>query len=138
MKESIDPLLEQPLGQMIGYFSVAVLELIVFLSCFELFARYRCWQEIKRGNLAASLATGGKIFGLANIIRYAAGHPSIYDFMIWSSVGALLLFAAYLLFEFLTPVFRIDDEIAAGNASVGFIAMAVSVSVSFLIGACIG
>lgn len=138
MKESIDPLLEQPLGLMIGYFSVAVLELIVFLSCFELFARYRCWQEIRRGNTAASLATSGKIFGLANIIRYAAGHPSIYDFMIWSSVGALLLFAAYLLFEFLTPVFRIDEEIAAGNVSVGIIAMAVSVSVSFLIGACIG
>lgn len=88
--------------------------------------------------MAASLATGGKIFGLGNIIRYAAGYPSIYDFMIWSSVGALLLFAAYLLFEFLTPVFRIDDEIAAGNTSVGFIAMVVSVAVSLLIGACIG
>ncbi|WP_187377794.1 DUF350 domain-containing protein [Paenibacillus senegalimassiliensis] len=135
MKHNIDPLLEQPLGLMLGYFSVAVLELIVFLSCFELLARYRCWQEIKRGNMAASLATGGKIFGLSNIIRYAADHPSIYDFMIWSSVGAGLLLAAYVLFEFLTPVFRIDEEIANGNTSVGFIALAVSVSVSFLIGA---
>lgn len=138
MKENIDPLLEQPFGLMIGYFSVAVLELIVFLSCFEFLARYRCWQEIKRGNMAASLATGGKIFGLCNVIRFAAANPSIYDFMIWSSVGALLLFAAYLLFQFLTPVFRLDQEIAAGNTSVGFISLAVSVSVSFLIGACIG
>ncbi|WP_018753064.1 DUF350 domain-containing protein [Paenibacillus sanguinis] len=135
MNHNIDPLLEQPLGLMLGYFSVAVLELIVFLSCFELLARYRCWQEIKRGNMAASLATGGKIFGLSNIIRYAADHPSIYDFMIWSSVGAVLLLAAYVLFEFLTPVFKIDEEIANGNTSVGFIALAVSVSMSFLIGA---
>lgn len=135
MNHHLDPLLEQPLGLMLGYFSVAVLELIVFLSCFELLARYRCWQEIKRGNMAASLATGGKIFGLSNIIRYAADHPTIYDFMIWSFVGAGLLLAAYVLFEFLTPVFKIDEEIANGNTSVGFMALAVSVSVSFLIGA---
>lgn len=138
MKENIDPLLQQPFGLMIGYFSVAVLELIVFLSFFERLAKYRCWHEIKRGNMAASLATGGKIFGLCNIIRFAAKQPSIYDFMIWSAVGAVLLFAAYLLFQFLTPVFQLDQEIASGNTSVGFISMAVSVSVSFLIGACIG
>ncbi|MGZ7441735.1 DUF350 domain-containing protein [Paenibacillus sp. TH7-28] len=138
MKENIDPLLEQPLGLMLGYFSVAVVELIVFLSCFESLTKYRCWQEIKRGNMAASLATGGKIFGLCNVIRFAAKQPSIYDFMIWSSVGSLLLFAAYLLFQFWTPVFRLDREIAEGNTSVGFISLVVSVSVSFLIGACLG
>ncbi|MNE39697.1 hypothetical protein D3C80_1336630 [compost metagenome] len=122
---------------MIGYFSVAVLELIVFLSCFELVAKYRCWDEIKQGNLAASLATGGKIFGLCNVIRYAVSEPSIYDFMLISFLGAILLFGAYILFEFLTPVFKIDKEIASGNTAVGFISLAVSVSVSFVIGACI-
>jgi len=135
---NIEPLLEQPFGLMIGYLSVAVMELIVFLSCFEFVTKYRCWQEIKQGNLAASIATGGKIFGISNVIRYAAAHSPIYEFMIWSLVGAVLLFAAYILFEFLTPVFRIDEEIANGNIAVGFIAMSVSVSVSFLIGACIG
>ncbi|AZK49151.1 DUF350 domain-containing protein [Paenibacillus lentus] len=123
---------------MIGYFSIAVMELIVFLSCFELVTKYRCWQEIKKGNVAASIATGGKILGISNVIRYAAVHTPIYEFMIWSAVGAVLLFAAYILFEFLTPVFRIDEEIANGNVAVGLIAMFVSVSVSFLIGACIG
>ncbi len=137
MKQTIDPLLEQPIGLMAGYFSVAVVELIVFLSCFELVTRYRCWHEIKRGNLAASLATGGKIFGLCNILRFATARSSIYEFMAWSFVGAFLLFLAYIMFEFVTPVFQIDKEIAAGNVAVGFIAMAVSVSVSYVIGACI-
>lgn len=137
MKETIDPLLEQPIGLMAGYFSVAVIELIVFLSCFELVTRYRCWHEIKKGNLAASLATGGKIFGLCNILRFATARSSIYEFMAWSFVGAFLLFLAYIMFEFLTPVFQIDKEIADGNIAVGFIAMAVSVSVSYVIGACI-
>lgn len=138
MAGNIEPLLEQPFGLMIGYLSIAVMELIVFLSCFELVTKYRCWQEIKQGNVAASIATGGKIFGISNVIRYAAVHTPIYEFMIWSFVGAVLLFAAYILFEFLTPVFRIDEEIAKGNVAVGIIAMFVSVSVSFLIGACIG
>ncbi|WP_410769881.1 DUF350 domain-containing protein [Fontibacillus sp. BL9] len=137
MKGTIDPLLEQPIGLMAGYFSVAVVELIVFLSCFELVTRYRCWHEIKRGNLAASLATGGKIFALCNILRFATARSTIYEFMAWSFVGAFLLFLAYIMFEFVTPVFRIDKEIAEGNVAVGFIAMAVSVSVSYVIGACI-
>lgn len=138
MRGSIDPLLEQPLGFMVGYLSVAVLELIVFLSFFELVTKYRCWQEIKRGNLAASLATGGKIFGIAHIIRSAATEPTIYDFMVWSSAGVGLLFVAYIMFQFVSTVFQVDKEIADGNVAVGFMALTVSVSISYLIGACIG
>jgi putative membrane protein len=138
LRGSIDPLLEQPLGFMVGYLSVAVLELIVFLSFFELVTKYRCWQEIKRGNVAASLATGGKIFGISHIIWRAATEPTIYDFMAWSSIGVGLLFVAYILFQFLTTVFQVDKEIADGNVAVGFIALTVSVSISYLIGACIG
>ncbi|GIP22480.1 UPF0719 transmembrane protein YshE [Paenibacillus sp. J22TS3] len=135
MLESVDPLLEHPIGMTLGLFSVAILELIVFLSCFELAARYRCWEEIKRGNMAAALATAGKIFGICNIFRYAASYGSIYDFMIWSSIGTALLFVSYLLFEFVTPVFRIDREIAEDNRAVGIIALGISVSLSFVIGA---
>lgn len=135
---NIDPLLEQPFGFMVGYLSVAVMELVVFLSFFELVTRYNCWQEIKRGNLAASLATGGKIFGISHIIRSAANESTIYDFILWSSLGIGMLFVAYVLFQFLTSVFQVDKEIAAGNVAVGFIAMTVSISVSYLIGACIG
>lgn len=135
---NIDPLLEQPFGFMVGYLSVAAMELVVFLSFFELVTRYSCWQEIKRGNLAVSLATGGKIFGISLIIRSAANEPTIYDFILWSSLGIGMLFVAYVLFQFLTSVFKVDKEIAAGNVAVGFIAMTVSISVSYLIGACIG
>lgn len=138
MTGTIDPLLEQPVGLIISYLSIAVMELIVFLSIFERVTKYRCWDEIKKGNVAAALATGGKIFGISNVIRYAIVHSPIYEFMIWSSVGAALLFAAYILFEFLTPVFRIDQEIADGNVAVGFTALSVCVAVSFLIGECIG
>ncbi|KHF36275.1 hypothetical protein CM49_01588 [Paenibacillus sp. P1XP2] len=61
MKNWVDQMLSHPLGILIGYFSVAILGLIVFLYLFELVAKYNCWNEISRGNVAASLATGGKI-----------------------------------------------------------------------------
>lgn len=134
---SIDLLLEYPLGLMVGTFSVAILELIVYLACFELLTSYHCWEEIKKGNMAVALATGGKIFGICNILSSAAAGSNIYDFMIWSSIGTLLLFIVHLLFELLTPVFRINSEVAADNRAVGLIAMFISVSSSLIISACI-
>ncbi|MDO7907401.1 DUF350 domain-containing protein [Paenibacillus sp. JX-17] len=132
-------MLSHPIGMMIGYFSVAVMELIVFLSCFELVTRYKCWEEIKRGNLSVAMATGGKIFGICNVFRFCIQSQStIYDSMIWSGIGFVLLLAAYFLFEFLTPVFSIDREIQNDNRAVGFIAMVLSISLSYVIGASIG
>ncbi|GIO31515.1 MULTISPECIES: DUF350 domain-containing protein [Paenibacillus] len=138
MKNGVDQMLSHPLGILIGYFSVAILGLIVFLYLFELVARYNCWKEISRGNVAASLATGGKIFAIANVLRYSIeAKTTIYDTMKWAVFGYILLFVAYLLFEFLTPVFSVDEEIRKDNRAVGIISLLISVSLSYVIGACI-
>lgn len=138
MKE-IDQLLTYPLGMMLGYFSVAVLQLVVYLYCFELVTRYKCWDEIRKGNVAVAMATGGKVFGICNIMRFTiSGSSSVYDTMIWSFVGFLLLLAAYFLFEFLTPVFSIDKEIQEDNRAVGLFSMIISISLSYVIGASVG
>ncbi|GGF74239.1 UPF0719 transmembrane protein YshE [Paenibacillus albidus] len=138
MQDSIDVLLGHPLGALLGYFTVAILGLVVFLSIFEMVTKYNCWEEIRKGNLAVAMATGGKIFGICNILRFSmeAG-ASIYETMKWSVTGFILLLVAYFLFEFLTPVFSIDDEMAADNRAVGLIAMIISVSLSYVIGAAI-
>jgi len=44
---------------------------------------------------------------------------------------------AYFLFEFMTPRFNVDQEIANDNRSVGFISFTISVGLSFVIGASI-
>lgn len=138
MQGNIDLLLDHPLGSLLGYFTVAILGLVIFLSFFEMVTKYNCWEEIRKGNVAVAMATGGKIFGICNILRFSiqAG-ASIYETMKWSLVGFLLLLLAYFLFEFLTPVFSIDDEIAADNRAVGLTAMLISVSLSYVIGAAI-
>jgi putative membrane protein len=126
-----------PLGRTIGVFSLSVLALVVFLSLFERFTSYHCWDEIAKGNMAAALATGGKIIGIGVILCASATYSSIYDFMLWSCIGILLLFAGYMLFEFFTPVFRIDQEIKQRNTAAGMVAFCISVPLALIIAASI-
>ncbi|MNF04053.1 hypothetical protein D3C80_2034860 [compost metagenome] len=82
------------------------------------------------------MATGGKIFGICNIFRFSiSSFDSVYQSMIWGTFGFIILLGAYFLFEFLTPVFRIDEEISKDNRAVGLIAMIISISLSYVIGA---
>ncbi|MBO0586031.1 DUF350 domain-containing protein [Sporosarcina sp. E16_8] len=127
-----------PLVESAGYFSVVVLCLIVSMVLFELVTKYKNWEEIRKGNFSVALATGGKIFGVANIFRYSIEqHNSLPQMIGWGLFGFILLIFAYLLFEFLTPKFNIDKEIEADNRAVGFISLTISVGLSFVIGASI-
>ncbi|XWN53583.1 DUF350 domain-containing protein [Anoxybacillus flavithermus] len=119
-------------------FSVVILCLVLFLAIFELVTKYKNWEEIKKGNMAVAMATGGKIFGIANIFRYSIDHHDSLLMMIgWGVYGFGLLLIGYFIYEFLTPKFNIDDEIANDNRAVGFISMVISIGLSFVIGASI-
>lgn len=127
-----------PLVETAGYFSVTVLCLIVSMVLFELVTKYQNWEQIKNGNLAVALATGGKIFGVANIFRHSIQqHNTLPQMLGWGLFGFILLIFAYVLFEFLTPKFNVDKEIEADNRAVGFISLTISVGLSFVIGASI-
>ncbi|TWT08381.1 DUF350 domain-containing protein [Planococcus sp. CPCC 101016] len=127
-----------PLVESAGYFSVVVLCLIVSMVIFEMVTKYNNWEQIKKGNLSVAMATGGKIFGVTNIFRFSIEqHNSLFEMIGWGLFGFTLLIFAYILFEFLTPKFKVDDEIEQDNRSVGFISMTISVGLSFVIGASI-
>jgi putative membrane protein len=138
MQGMVDSLMSHPFTAVLAYFSVGILSLIVFLACFEWVTKYDGWDEIRKGNLSVAMATGGKIFGICNIFRFSIeANDTIYQSMLWAAIGFVLLLVAYFLFEFLTPVFRIDDEIQRDNRAVGFLAMVLSVSLSYIIGAAV-
>ncbi|GAA4704589.1 DUF350 domain-containing protein [Brevibacillus fulvus] len=119
-----------------AYYAVTGLATILFLIIFELVTKYRVWQELKNGNMAVAMATGGKIFGITNIFRFSIEqHDSIGQALIWGAYGYLLLLLSYFIFEFLTPTFNIDQQIANDNRAIGFIAMVISVGFSYVIGA---
>lgn len=127
---------ENPYVQTAGNYSVVILCIVLFLAVFEIVTKYRNWEEIKKGNLAVAMATGGKIFGVANVFRHSILHHDTLIVMIgWGTFGFALLLAGYFIFEFLTPKFKIDHEIENDNRAVGFISMVISISLSFIIGA---
>lgn len=134
--KEVDFLLSNPYVETLAFFSIAVLALIVFLVIFELVTKYKDWDEIKKGNLSVAMATGGKIFGICNLFRFAIlNNDSVLHSLIWAGYGFLLLLAAYFIFEFLTPYFKIDEQIQKDNRAVGFLSMVISVSLSYVIGA---
>ena len=47
----------------------------------------------------------------------------------WGIFGFGLLFAGYFIFEFLTPTFKIDEEIEKDNRAVGLISMAILIGI---------
>lgn len=127
-----------PFVETAGYFSVVILCLVVSMVLFEIVTKYNNWEEIKKGNVAVALATGGKILGICNIFRYSIQqHSTLFEMLYWGLFGFGLLIFAYILFEFFTPRFKVDEEIANGNAAVGLISLTISFGLSFVIGASI-
>ncbi|MEK8127031.1 DUF350 domain-containing protein [Paenibacillus filicis] len=136
MNEEVDAIMGNPFVETLAFFSVAVLALVVFLAVFELVTKYKDWDEIKKGNVAVAMATGGKIFGICNIFRFAIlNNDSLLFSLTWAAYGFVLLLVAYFIFEFLTPYFKIDEQIQQDNRAVGLISMILSVSLSYVIGA---
>ena len=129
-------LLNNPYFATAANFAVTGLAIILFLAVFELVTRYRVWEELQRGNVAVAMATGGKIFGIANVFRYSLQqHDSIGQALLSGTFGFFLLLVSYFVFEFMTPGYRIDEEIGKGNKAIGLIAMMISIGVSYIIGA---
>ncbi|PLR77746.1 DUF350 domain-containing protein [Bacillus sp. V3-13] len=117
-------------------YSVVILCIVVFLAVFELVTKYNNWEEIKKGNMAVAMATGGKIFGIANVFSHSiVQHDTLFTMIGWGLFGFFLLLLGYFIYEFLTPKFKIDDEIKNDNRAVGFISLVISVGLSFVIGA---
>lgn len=116
--------------------SMAIILATVFV--FTRVTKYDDWEEITRGNVAAALALGGKVFGVANIIRFSVlSNSSASQTVFWGVLGAALMVIIYLLFEWLTPKLNVNQEIASGNTAVGVISLVFSVAASFVIGASI-
>lgn len=84
MSGIIDGLLGNAYASSLIYVAVTIMALILFLTLFEWVAKYKCWDEIRKGNVAVAMATGGKIFGICNIFRFSAdAGDSIYGSLIW-------------------------------------------------------
>ncbi|MBD0378899.1 DUF350 domain-containing protein [Paenibacillus sedimenti] len=120
------------------YYAAAGISIIIFLYVFELVTKYKDWEEIRKGNVAVALATGGKLLGICNIFRYSIEHnDTIAETLIWGVYGFFLLVLSYFVFEFLTQKIHVDEEIGRDNRAVGWLSFFISVGLSFIVGASI-
>ena len=87
------------------YFVLSSLVVIVFFLIDDmLIPAYILWDEIRKGNVAVSLATGGKMIGLGFITMSAIdNNETVWASMLWTAIGGVLLLAGYFLFELATP-----------------------------------
>lgn len=121
-----------------AYYGVGLAIIIIGLLIFEIITKYKDWTEIKNGNLSAALVTGGKILGIGIILSYAiTSNDSLWQTFIWGAYGVILQIVTYYLFEFFTPWFKVDEEIAKDNRAVGAISFLVSITIAFVVGASI-
>lgn len=121
-----------------GVYSVVVIAIIIALAIFEWVTKYNTWNEVKKGNLSVALATGGKVFGVANVFRHSImANDSVLSMLGWGAFGFALLIFVYFIFEFLTPGFKVDQELKQDNRAVGLLSFVLSVSLSYVIGASI-
>ncbi|WP_128895163.1 DUF350 domain-containing protein [Longirhabdus pacifica] len=121
-----------------AYFMIAIIAIVISLVIFEIVTKYKNWVQIRQGNVAVAMATGGKIFGIANVFRFSIEHnDTILKTVVWGGFGFVLLLLAYFIFEFLTTGFKVDEEIEKGNTAVGLISLFISIGVSYVIGASI-
>ncbi|GIN11658.1 UPF0719 transmembrane protein YshE [Shouchella clausii] len=134
----MDVLLQNEWVQTVANYSVTILMLVVFLAIFETVTSYNNWEEIKGGNVAVAMATGGKIVGTANIFAATIQHSDgLLVMLMWGIFGFALLLFSYFIFEFLTPGFKVDEEIKNDNRAVGLLSLLLSVGLSFVISASI-
>lgn len=120
----------------IAQYSVTILALIVFMVVFEWITPYKNWESIRSGNVAVAMATGGKILGVTNIFRFSIeNNDTLLQMLMWGSFGFVLLVAGYLIFEFLTPFLKVDEQIASDNRAVGLLSLILSFGLSYVIGA---
>ncbi|HWP96305.1 MAG TPA: DUF350 domain-containing protein [Syntrophomonadaceae bacterium] len=113
---------------------VVVLGVVVF----SLITNYHDFEEIKNGNIAASLATGGLILGLANVLRFAIlSNSSLTGLLIWGGIGIVGMIIGWLLFDMATPQFRTDEELKKDNRAVGIMVFSAFMAISYIVGASI-
>lgn len=129
----MNPYLATGICYLLGLVVVAV-----GLAIFAMITEYQDLQEIANGNVSVGLATGGLILSLANLMRFAIlSNSHIWGVLIWGAVGILCMVFGWILFEKLTPSFRIDEELKKDNRAVGIMVFTVFMAISYIVGASI-
>ncbi|MCK9857193.1 MULTISPECIES: DUF350 domain-containing protein [Paenibacillus] len=120
--------------------------MIAGLLLFELTTKNKEFALIFKGNASAALSLGGRLAGLAIVIRAAAENSvSLSDMLLWGVIGIIALVILYYLTELITYLFgkglkvnvTIFKAIEQNNIAVGILILLISCSVGMIIAGCL-
>lgn len=118
----------------IYYFVVLGGVSIVCMWIFSLITPYNDFELIRNGNSAVAIQFAGKILGVTYIMSAAvATNDSLLGAGLWGIIGFVLMIVGYYAFEIVTPKLHVREEMEKGTVSVGIIAAAISLAISFII-----
>ncbi len=114
---------------------IVILILLVGTFVFSKLTKFDDIKEIHNGNEAAGIYMGGKLIGLSIIVGMVSySSHSWLAMAVWSLIGMAILCLVYLIVDFLTPGFKVCEEIAKGNKAVAQLLRAVIIGTSFVLG----
>lgn len=116
--------------------SLFVIVLLQFagMYVFSLMTPYRDMEEINKGNAAVGITMGGKFVATAIVLAIAAyTNSSIWHMSLWFAVGYVCLIATYWVFDWLTPGFKLSDQLKAGNVAVGILLASVYIGIALAV-----
>jgi putative membrane protein len=121
------------------YLGTSLLLLLVGIFLFEKSTtKLEEFQLIAQKNLTAALSLGGKLLGLAIVLGAAAEYSvSLLDMVIWGAIGIIAQIVSFLLAELITIRFSIHKAIEDDNRAVGFMLLALSISVGWVVAKCL-
>ncbi|SFE99509.1 putative membrane protein [Paenibacillus catalpae] len=120
--------------------------MIVGLLLFEMTTKNKEFALIFKGNVAAALSLGGRLAGLAIVVRAAAENSvSLSDMLLWGVIGIVALVILYYVTELITYLFgkavkvnvTIFKAIEQNNIAVGILILLISCSVGMIIAGCL-
>lgn len=120
------------------YFLVALALLIIGSVIFLFTTKNKEMALIAEGNKAASYFFGGRILGLAIVLHAAITYSvSLLDMVIWGTVAIVCQILVFLIMEWITPKFNVDEAISKDNQAAGLLLMFMSIAIGIVIAGCL-
>jgi putative membrane protein len=123
------------LGSFLGYFTAAILLLILFAIVYGLVTPYGEFQLIKEGKVAPAISIVGALLGFVAPLASAITHSvALMDMIVWAFVALVVQIGVFISLRLIFA--DLCKEIAADHRSAAILLGGVSLAVGILNAAC--
>lgn len=118
------------------YIASALVMLGVFTAVYTAVTRYREFELIREGNIAAALSYGGALIGFSfTLCSSIAVHASFVMFLVWGVAAMLVQIVVYVAVA--RTIRGMNDAIAENNIAMGGLIGSISLAAGIVNAACL-